>query len=516
MNKVINKSEAIELIKDGDTVGIAGFVGSGHPETLSAAIEESFLTNRHPCDLTIIFSAGIGDGKNRGTNHFGIEGLIKRAIGGHYGLAPKLGKLIAENKIEAYNLPQGVVAHLFREAAGKKAGLLTKVGLGTYIDPRLEGGRLNSLTKDDIVSVMEIDGQEWLFYRTIPIKVALIRGSTADEDGNLSMEREAVYTEAISIAQAAKANKGIVIAEVERIAAKGTLDPRLVKVPGVLVDKVVVGDKDKFWQTYSEFYNPAYAAELRIPEYSIKAMALNERKIIARRAAMELRANSLINLGIGVPAGVSAIAAEEGLIHKITLTVEGGAIGGIPAGGLNFGAAVNVAALIDHAYQFDLYDGGNLDVACLGMAQVDTTGNVNVSKFGPKVVGCGGFINISQNAPKVVFCGSFNANGLEVVCREGQLVILKEGLEKKFVGKVDQITFSGSYAKSVNQAVIYVTERAVFELTDEGLVLTEIAPGIDLQKHILDQVDCAVKVSPCLKWMDSAIFCMEPMGIVFR
>lgn len=513
MGKVVCKNEAVKLIKTGDTVGIAGFVGSGHPETLTAAIEECFLATGHPYDLTIMFSAGIGDGNGRGTNHFGVEGLVKKVIGGHYGLAPKLGKLVSENKIQAYNLPQGVIAHLFREAAGRKAGLLTKVGLGTYIDPRIEGGRLNTVTKDDIVSVMNIDGEEWLFYRSIPINVALIRGSTADEDGNLTMEREAVYTEALSIAQAAKANGGIVIAEVERLAAKGTLDPKLVKVPGVLVDRVIIGDKDKFWQTYAEYYNPAYTSELRIPDYSINPMPLDERKIIARRAAMELIINSSVNLGIGTPEGVSSVAAEEGISRNMILTVEGGAIGGIPAGGLNFGASVNVAAIIDHAYQFDFYDGGNLDLACLGMAQVDSEGNVNVSKFGPKVVGCGGFINISQNAKKVVFCGTFTANGLKIACCNGKLDIVKEGMAKKFVQRVEQVTFSGRYAQSLGQQVLYITERAVFELADQGVMLIEIAPGIDLHQDVLNQVEFNIRVSPKLKLMDSKIFHEAPMKL---
>ncbi len=513
MNKLMGKADAIKLIKDGDVVGVAGFLGAGHPETLTAAIEDRFLAEGHPRDISIMFGAGIGDSKERGTNHFGFEGLLKRAIGGHFGLAPKIGQLVNANKVEAYNLPQGVVVHMFREAAGRKAGLLTKVGLGTYVDPRIEGGRLNACTTEDIVRVMEIDGEEWLFYKSIPLNVALIRGSTADEHGNVTMEREAVFTEALSIAQAAKANNGLVIVEVERIAAAGTLDPKLVKIPGVVVDVVVVGDKDKFNQTYAEYYNPAYTGELRIPAGAVKQIGLDERKVIVRRAAMELVPNSRVNLGIGMPEGVSAVAAEEGINGAMTLTVEGGAIGGIPAAGLSFGASVNAEAMVDHPYQFDFYDGGNLELTCLGMAEVDSQGNVNVSKFGPRVIGCGGFINISQNAKKVVFCGTLTAGGLEVAVRDGRLAIVKEGKVKKFVPKVEQITFSGLYASAIGQPVLYVTERAVFRLTKDGLVLTEIAPGIDVKTQVLDQLACQVTVSPQLKPMDPRIFLDQPMGL---
>lgn len=429
--KLITKEEAVALIKDGSFVGIAGFVGNDHPETLSATCEEKFLANGHPRDLTIQFSAGIGDGKDRGSNHFGNAGMVKRIIGGHYGLAPKLGKLINANLVEAYNLPQGTVTHLYRAAAGGKPGVLTKVGLGTFIDPRVEGGKLNSKTTEDIVKVMEIDGEEFLFYKAFPLDVALIRASTTDEKGNLTMEREACYCEAISIAGAAKAKGGIVIAEVERIAANGTLDPRMVKVPGLLVDYIVVGDKDKFNQTFGEYYNPAYTSEVKIPLSAILPLALDERKVIARRAAMELVPNCRANLGIGVPEGVAAVAAEEGIGHSLTLTVEAGGFGGVPAGGLSFGATMNAEAMIDHTYMFDFYDGGNLDITCLGIAQVDSEGNLNVSKFGPKVVGCGGFINISQNAKKVVFCGTLTAGGLKVAVHNGNLIIEKEGKAKK-------------------------------------------------------------------------------------
>ena len=511
--KVITKEQAVQLIKDGSFVGLGGFVGNNHPETISSACEESFLATGHPRDLTIQFSAGIGDSKERGSNHFGNSGMVKRIIGGHYGLAPRLGALINANLVEGYNLPQGTVAHMYRAAAGGKPGVLTKVGLGTFVDPRIEGGKLNAKTTEDIVKVMEIDGEEYMFYKAFPLDVALIRASTADEKGNLTMEREAVYCEAISIAGAAKAKGGIVIAEVERIAANGTLDPRMVKVPGLLVDYVVVGDKDKYNQTFGEYYNPSYTSEVRIPLSAISPLSLDERKVIARRAAMELMPNCKANLGIGVPEGVAAVAAEEGIGDCMTLTVEAGGFGGVPAGGLSFGATMNAEAMIDHTYMFDFYDGGNLDITCLGIAQVDSEGNLNVSKFGPKVVGCGGFINISQNAKKVVFCGTLTAGGLKTAVRDGKLIIEKEGKAKKFISQVEQVTFSGKYARSINQPVMYITERAVFRLDQTGLVLTEIAPGVDLQRDVLDQLDANVTVAPDLKLMDARIFEDKPMGL---
>lgn len=512
--KVITKEEAVALIQDGSFVGIGGFVGCNHPETLTAACEERFLASGHPKDLTIQFSAGIGDSKTRGSNHFGNVGMLKRIIGGHYGLAPRLGELVTHNQVEAYNLPQGIVSHLYRAAAGKKPGVISKVGLKTFIDPRLEGGKLNPKTTENIVKLMEIEDQEYLFYKAYPLDVALIRASCADENGNLTMEREAVYGETLAIAGAAKANDGIVIAEVERIAAKGSLDPREIKIPGVLVDYVVIGDQDKFNQTYGEYYNPAYNGELKIPLDAVKPLPLNERKVIARRTAMELVPHCKANLGIGMPEGVASVAAEEGFGDTLTLTVESGGIGGVPAAGLSFGATINPEAIIGQAEMFDFYDGGNLDITCLGIAQVDSEGNLNVSKFGPKIPGCGGFINISQNAKKIVFCGTLTAGGLKTKVIDGKLVIEQEGRAKKFIQKVEQVTFSAAYAKSINQPVLYITERAVFTLDKEaGLVLIEIAPGVELERDVLAQIDAKVTVSPDLKFMDARIFKDEPMGL---
>lgn len=511
--EIISKEQAAGLIRDGASLAMTGFVGNGHSETLSSACEERFRATGHPRDLTIQFSSGVGDGKNRGANHFANVGMVKRIIGGHYGFMPRLGKMIHDELVEGYNLPQGIITHLFRAAAGRKPGVLAKVGLGTFVDPRMEGGKLNATTKEELVAVMEVGGDEYLFYKVSPIDVALIRASTADEKGNLTMEREAVYCEALSMAGAAKANGGIVIAEVERIAAKGTLDPGKVKVPGLLVDYVVVGDRDKFNQTYREYYNPAYSGEVKVPLKGMVPLPLDERKIIARRAAMELVSHSRINLGIGMPVGVASVAAEEEISDLVTFTLEAGGFGGVAADGLSFGATVNAEAMLDQAYMFDFYDGGNIDVACLGLAQVDSEGNLNVSKFGSKLAGCGGFINISQNARKVVFCGTLTSGGLKVAVRHGKLLIEQEGTIKKFVSQVEQVTFSGKYAQSIRQPVLYVTERAVFRLEQAGLVLTEIAPGIDLKRDILERIDAKVIVPPDVVVMDDGIFKAESMDL---
>ena len=511
-NKFVSAEEAIAVVRDGDTIAFSGFVGTGTPDELIITLEKRFLETGSPRDLTLVFAAAPGDGQDRGLNRLAHPGMVKRVIGGHWSLVPKLGALAVAGKIEAYNLPLGVVSHLFREIAAHRAGLLTKVGLRTFVDPRQDGGRINDRTKEDLVRVMEVDGEEWLFYKAFPITVAFIRGTTGDLGGNVSMEHEALTLDNLAIATAAKNSGGFVMAQVSRACAPGALNPRSVVVPGVMVDCVVLAKPENHHQTYGTIYNPAFAGEFKVALDMLAPMALDERKVIARRAAFELPMGGVVNLGIGMPEGVAAVANEERVLSYLTLTAEPGVIGGVPQSGLDFGAAVNTEAIIHQNQQFDFYDGGGLDMACLGMAEVDAKGHVNVSRFGPRLAGAGGFINITQNARRLVFAGTFTAGGLQVEVKEGKLRILREGRSRKFVKKVEQITFNGDYAAEKGQPVLYVTERCVFRRGPEGMELAEIAPGIDIERDILAHMDFE-PIIRVPKLMAAAIFRDDPMQL---
>jgi propionate CoA-transferase len=511
-NKIVSADEAVAVLQDGDTVAIQGFVGIGVPDELILALERRFLKTDHPRGLTLLLSAAPGDGKELGVNRLAYDGLFKRVIGSHYSLIPRLAEMAVAGKFEAYNLPLGTICHLFRDIAARRPGNFSKVGLRTFIDPRIQGGKINDITTEDLVELYHIGGEEWLFYKSFPINVAMLRGTTADPDGNITMEREALTLDVLPLAMAARNSRGLVIAQVERIAASESLNPREVQVPGVLVDCVVVAEPEQHRQTYAVSYNHAYSGRQRVPLDRIEALKLGERKVIGRRCAFELPVGGVINLGIGMPEALAAVAAEERVLKLVTLTAEPGVIGGMPQGGLNFGAALNPAAVIQQNQQFDFYDGGGLDMACLGMAQADRHGNVNVSRFGKRLAGSGGFINISQNAKKVLFAGTFTTGGLRVAIEHGKLQILREGEARKFLDQVDQITFSGDLAAETGQPAYYVTERCVFRRAEDGMELIEVAPGIDIEQHILAQMDFKPIVrNP--KLMDARIFLPEPMNL---
>ena len=490
-DKLSTAEEAVGLVEDNQTLVSGGFVASCVPETLVSALEKRFLETGSPVGLTVFFGAGQGDWKTRGINHLAHEGLLRRVIGGHVGLAPNIGKLIKANLIEAYNFPQGIVCQLLRDIAAGRPGCITHVGLGTFIDPLLEGGRFNTCSKADLIERIELGGKTWLWYKSFPLHAAFIRASSADIFGNLLMDKEAFYGEVLPIAQAVHNCGGVVIAQVGEVLDKAS-NPQMVKVPGMLVDKVVVAAPEDNQQILGQQFDPGYCMALPDDveiQMKFKPLPMNERRIIGARACDEVPHKAITNLGIGMPEAVSNIASERGILNDMVLTIESGVTGGMAAGGLAFGASLYPQAIIDQPAQFDFYDGGGIDFTALGAAQVDGKGNVNVSKFGDKVTGVGGFINIAHNAKQLVFCGTFTAGGLEVEVDNGNLRIIKEGRICKFVNQVEQISFSANHARQVGQYVLYITERAVFRLIEKGIELIEIAPGIDMQSQILELMD---------------------------
>lgn len=510
--KIIDIDDAARLIPDNVTVSIIGSGGDVMtPEAIFAAIEKRFFETGNPNNITLVHSSGIGDQDKKGISRFAHHGMVKKVIGGHWGWSPKMQKMALDEDIDAYNLPQGAICSLFREIAAKRPGLITKVGLKTFVDPDLQGGTLNDRSPNNVVEKIEIDNEEWLRYKTFPIDVAIIRGTVADLNGNISMEMEAAEFEVLAQAEAAHNSGGIVICQVKHVTETGTLDPMLVKIPGIFVDYVVVVEDQK--QTEEAEYNPSFRGQFRPPLDTLVNMPLNHRKVIARRAAMELSKDTIVNLGFGMPDGVATVASEEGLIEDITLSIEQGIVGGIPAQGAIFGVSFNPEAIINAPAIFDFYSGNGLDTTCLGFAQVDKKGNVNVSKFGTTIAGCGGFIDISQSAKKIVYCGTLTSGGLKTIVKNGEIQIIQEGKNIKFIPEVEQITYSGAYGNQYSQKVIYVTERAVFELRPEGLTLIEIAPGIDVEKDVVENMGFVPLISESLRTMDKRIFIDELMCI---
>ena len=519
--KVLTARQAADLIKDGDTVTLSGFVANGIAEALNTAAEERFLETGHPKDLTLFWVAGTGNKDGSHADHYAHEGMVKKVIGGHFNFVPKICEMLSENKIEGYNVPQGAIAQMLRDNAARKVGTISHVGIGTFADPRNGGGRLNEKTKEDIVKIIELEGQEQLFYPRIPLDVAFIRGTYADELGNITLEKEMAPLDATSQAMAVHNNGGLVVVQVERVVKAGHLDPKLVKIPGIYVDAVVEcpADDPKQSQSINCTYDPAYAGNTQVPVSSLEPKKLDAKKIIGRRAAMELKKNVVVNLGVGVPEWVSSVAAEEGVADEMTLTVECGPVGGVPGGGLRFGGSVNAQAYMDEGYQFDFYDGCGLDLCFLGLAEVDNNGDVNVSRLGTRITGSGGFTNISSNSKKAVFCGTFT-NGVKIQTGDGKLTILEQGKKHKFVNKVTEITFSGVVAGKAGKDVLYVTERAVFALKADGIHLIEVAPGIDVQTQVLDEMDFEPIVDRDadgnVKLMDARIFKDEVMGMTIE
>lgn len=515
MSKRMTLEKAVQLIQDGDNIAVSGFMLMTVPRELYLGIADRFQKTGHPRNLTVMHAAGNGNNKDQGIIDMTYDGLISRYITGHFANNSKMIELVNENKVKAYNFPQGVIAHMYRAAAAGKPGEITRIGLDTFCDPRLQGGKMNEATTEDLVEVIDVLGKENLIYKIPRLNIGLIRGTTADEHGNITLEEEGAPVDALDVAMAVKAMGGKVIAQVKNYVSGASIERHKVIIPGNLVDAIVVSENplENHRQTPGSFYDPVLAGYYKRADVGFGQIALDDRKIIARRAAMELAPSSVVNLGIGIPENVAAVATEEGLGDQLLLTIESGLVGGVPTGGQNFGCAINAWAALPMTSQFDYYNGGNLSLTCLGFAEVDSTGNVNVSRFGKRIAGCGGLIDISQSTHTVLFCGTFTAGRLETKVTDGKLAILSEGKKAKFKQTVEQITFSSKYSSKIGKKVLFITERCVFTLTPEGLVLSEVAPGIDIKRDILPYMEFSPILPAEIPLMDARLFADQPMGL---
>jgi propionate CoA-transferase len=512
VTRLIDVADAVALVRDGQTVLIGGS-GAGHalPQAFIDELAAHFEREGRPRDLTTVRVVGIGDFADRGFSQLALPGLMRRTIGSNIGNEPRLGAMVQAGEIESYSFPQGVLSQLCREIAAGRPGLVTAVGLGTYVDPRQTGGRQNSITTEPMVEVIELRGQEWLFFHAFPIDVAVIRGSTIDEDGNLSMEEEAIQAEMLPMAMAARNSGGIVIAQAKQLAARGSIPQRSVRVPGALIDYAyLVPDQ---WQTFITEYSPYYAGQLRRPSSGREEVPLDVRKVIGRRSLMEFGPGNICNLGFGISQGIGRIAWEEGIADQLVLSVEQGIFGGVPVAGNEGGAGFNFQAMIDQPYMFDFYDGGGLDVASLSFAEVDAAGNVNVHAFEGRIRGPGGFPNISAQTRKLCFVGTLTARGLELEIGDGRLRIATDGSLSKFVPQVREISFSAEMARQRGQQVRYITERAVFALSEGGITLIEIADGLRAEADVIGHMGFRPMVADELRIMDARLFRTEPMGL---
>ena len=509
--RLVDVETAIRQIVDGDTVIIGGS-GAGHavPQLFIDTLARVFEMEGSPRGLTTVRVVGIGDFADRGMSQLALPGLMKRTIGSNIGNEPALGALVEGGEVEGYSLPQGVLSQLCREIAAGRPGLITHIGLDTYVDPRHTGGKQGTAT-DDLVEVIELDGREWLFYHAFPIDVAVIRGSAIDREGNLVLDREAVRGEMLAMAMAARNSGGIVIAQAREVVPAGDLDQRRVEVPGALIDFAYV-DPDQT-QTYHTDYSPFYAGARRIePADERPPVPLDVRKVIARRSLLEFRPGDICNLGFGISQEIGKIAWEEGIDHRLILTVEQGVFGGVPASGADGGAGFNYQALLEQPSMFDFYDGGGLDVASLSFAEVDAHGNVNVHAFPGRLRGPGGFINISSRTNRVCFVGTFTTGGLLTEVVDGRLRIVREGSMPKFVKEVTEVSFSGRRS-GPDQDVLYITERAVFALTGDALTLIEVSEGIDAERDVLSHMGFRPSVADPLGVIDPRVYRQGPMGL---